>query len=305
MKSPGGLPLAHERVTIIDPDSAQPVGDPVVTDSDGRFAVRVPEQKNYHLRIEGEHTDDRQRPDDHEVENLLCVRFFTLAGKPLAGETVKITGHADALTDEDGEIRVPMPAGEYELDVGGVKFWIHTMLAMELGGTLGGTPYEFVAGDAFILSAELQSPGGEPIAHEKVTVVDPDTGEAVTDAVKTDADGRIAVAVPEDKKYHIKIHDEGTPVERKQPADKDIENILCAQFFDPDHRPLAGEKVKVRGPSGPSDQVTGDDGSLHLPASPGEYELVVRGQTFLAYTLLVPETDYGGKQYQFVVEEGG
>ena len=67
----GGAPLAGERVRIIDPDTNEQVGKPVMTDKHGVLRARVPEQKEYHFLpmpdepkedpIPGRPTDPRRR----------------------------------------------------------------------------------------------------------------------------------------------------------------------------------------------------------------------------------------------------
>ena len=303
MKAPGGEPLAHERVSIIDPDTGGVLTE-VLTDQDGRFATRVPAQKNYHLRLEGEELYHTEQLQDDEIAYLLAVKFFTFARKPLANKRVKITGEGltvEEATDDEGAIRMHMPAGEYELDLEGVKFRAHTILQMELEA---GDPHQFIGGNAYVLSAELKSSGGEPLGFEQVSIIDPQTGAQVGEPVITDADGRLRAMVPDDLKYDLKIHDDGDPVEHRQPSDRELQPLLCVRFLTRDGRPIAHEPVAVRGPGESGQHETDTEGTLLLPTFAGEYEIAIRRRTFRAHTLLASELAADAEIYQFAIEDG-
>src|SRR5207253_6268006 len=111
------------------------------------------------------------------------------------------------------------------------------------------TPYTLVVGGGktFFLTTTIRAIGGTPLMNQPVQVIDPDTGKPVGDPVTTDAEGHIAVKVPENKKYGIRVLDDDPgddvpPPEAMDPYDaaQDDPPHLFVRLFDAAGKPLAG-----------------------------------------------------------------
>jgi hypothetical protein len=158
--------------------------------------------------------------------------------------------------------------------------------------------------DRFVVSLQLKAPGGCPLAFEKVVVVHSKTKQAVGDPVTTDGEGNVAVEVPMDAKYDVKILEDEAEHHEVSPDDHDTTAHLHCQFFDGNEQPLVGETVKISRGSTLFEVVTGDQGDIDVPTEPGDYNLEVRGQKFKAHTLYVNDFNHqhGGQHHQFVLE---
>ena len=149
----GGTPLAAERVRIVDPDTNEQVGKPVMTDKHGVLRARVPKQKEYHfLPMPDEPKEDPDPWSAHgpaatipEEHSLLFVALTDESGQPLKGEKVNVkdeSGSAHELvTDEEGHLRLAADPGVYELEVRGKTFVAHTLFTTDLGDDP--QPYRF------------------------------------------------------------------------------------------------------------------------------------------------------------------
>jgi hypothetical protein len=117
--SPGGAPLAHELVQVIDPGTDEPVGVPVRTDARGEFRVEVPHPGPWDLRLLHDALPDRDLPDDREIDCTLHVRFVDLHGEPLQDLALRVVGAVslDAQTDDGGFLHLHVPPGPYTLEV--------------------------------------------------------------------------------------------------------------------------------------------------------------------------------------------
>jgi hypothetical protein len=142
-------------VQVVDPDTGEPIGDPVTTDAEGRIAVKVPENKKYAIRIlDDDPGDDVPPPEamdpydpaqDHPPRIL--VRLLDAAGKPLAGADYEVSGKGGfshkGKTDAEGDVEMEgVPAGSYELKIQGKKFQVPTIVPSVLGEDP--TPYTLV-----------------------------------------------------------------------------------------------------------------------------------------------------------------
>jgi hypothetical protein len=134
VKAIGGTPLAEHLVRIVDPDTGEPVGDPVRSGADGKIRARVPEKKAYAVEIldegplrtvPGVSGAPKPQPEAH----VLSVLFVDGAGQPAAGEPVKLTPDfgdpLDVKTDGAGLLDLPRKPGLCKLDVRGQTFWAH------------------------------------------------------------------------------------------------------------------------------------------------------------------------------------
>jgi hypothetical protein len=147
----GDTKLAHEKVQIIDPDTGEPVGEPITADEEGRIRAQVPADKEYHLRLVGEPGGDAGAAsgsgDDGHAQPpglALLARFTDRDGKPLAAEPVQLSsdvGEADLATDAQGEVHIPTTAGLYTFRVRGEEFHAHPVL---LASDTEDSHYQFV-----------------------------------------------------------------------------------------------------------------------------------------------------------------
>src|SRR5678816_665917 len=97
-------------------------------------------------------------------------------------------------------------------------------------GGSGGKARAAMANDKlFIVSVELKAPGGIALAFEQVVLVRGGTTEVVVGPIMTDADGRLAVAVPEPIVYDIQILDDGGADHHEVPLPEDVNaaHLLC------------------------------------------------------------------------------
>ena len=117
--SPGGMPLAHELVQVIDPQTDEAVTAPVRTNERGELHVEVPHPGPWDLRLCHDAPDERDLPDDRDLECPLHVRFVDPRGEAVVDLPVRVTGAVtvEARTDEDGVLLLHVPPGAYALEV--------------------------------------------------------------------------------------------------------------------------------------------------------------------------------------------
>ena len=150
-------------------------------------------------------------------------------------------------------------------------------------------------GPACFLSTVIRAVGGTPLMNQLVEVIDPDTGETVGAPVTTDAEGHIAVEVPENKKYGIRIldddpGDDAPPPEALDPYDaaQDDPPRIFIRLLDGNGKPLAGVDYEMTGKGGVSHKGKTDaDGDVEMEGVPaGGYELKVQGRKFQIPTIV-------------------
>jgi hypothetical protein len=130
LKAVGGTPFANERVQVIDPETGDPVGEPVTTDENGELRAPVPAKKKYRVRALSDdplESDDTPRPavtlDDHLH---IAALFLDESEQPLANEPVSVThggDKSDGTTDESGWFHLSADAGLFVLEVRKKQFW--------------------------------------------------------------------------------------------------------------------------------------------------------------------------------------
>jgi hypothetical protein len=166
--------------------------------------------------------------------------------------------------------------------------------------------------DLHVLAAQLHAIGDTQLAHEKVQIVDPDTGEPVGEPITADEEGRIRAQVPADKEYHLRlVGDPAQSAGEPEPASGSPDDghslppdlALLARFTDRDGKPLAAEPVHLSSDEGEADLTTDAQGELHVPTTAGLYSFRVRGEEFRAHPVLLA-SDTADSHYQFVVLGG-
>jgi hypothetical protein len=173
-------------------------------------------------------------------------------------------------------------------------------------GTPGG-----IADGAFVIELQLHAAGGTPLAHERIRIHDPDTGEPVGAPGVTNEKGVLRARVPAEKHYHLMVvNDAGEEHELPERGDAlggherspDEHAVLSVKLLDAARAPLKAEKVHVKGDQGAEfDVVTDDDGCFHELAEPGVYDLAVRGSSFKAHTVFHGDREGTAVPYQFIV----
>jgi hypothetical protein len=162
----------------------------------------------------------------------------------------------------------------------------------------------------FQIEITLKAVGGTPLAHERVRIHDPDTGEPVGEAALTDENGVLRARVPEEKDYDVVV--EADPAEQHElpPLGEHLgahepsaarHSMLSVELLDAAGAPLKGEAVHVEGDGGGFDAITDDEGCLHELAEPGVYTLTVRGTSLSAHTVFQEDRQGNDVPYRFVV----
>jgi hypothetical protein len=184
----------------------------------------------------------------------------------------------------------------------------------EQEGDPPGTPAG-IPGAKFAIEMQLTAAGGTPLAHERVRVHDPDTGEQVGEPGVTDDEGVLKAGVPEEKEYEIHL-ESGATEEHKETFEghahplagqlphPDEHPVLHVAFFDGKGEPLKTEPVKVKaaeGDAAPHEVKTDDAGKIDLAVEAGPFILEVRGKSFTAHSVLSGELPEDDAAYRFVV----
>jgi len=175
-------------------------------------------------------------------------------------------------------------------------------------GTPGGTK-----DGAFAIELQLHAAGGTPLAHERVRIHDPDTGQQVGEPAVTDENGVLKARVPADKEYEIHLDADASeehpdafgeqdhPLAAQLPH-PDEHAVLHVAFLDAKDQPLKGEPVKVKDEHGQSQEVKTDErGQFELVVDHGPFTLEARGASFLAHSVLSGDLGEQGAPYRFVV----
>jgi hypothetical protein len=159
----GDVPAIEHEVRLIDPDTGEVVGEPVMTDDEGVLRVEVPQNKAYHLQLADPEPEpaDAPPPEQHvdEEHAILRCQFVHASGEPLAEAEIhaRLGEHEMMLTtDEEGRIESPAHLGDYELSWGEQVFHAHA-----LPGSYGEKDegvYHFVVADEAGVEGE---PAGE------------------------------------------------------------------------------------------------------------------------------------------------
>jgi hypothetical protein len=206
--------------------------------------------------------------------------------------------------DEDGSNdaagRVPGAAGGDEEGSNGAP------------GLAPGTPGGMEDG-AFVIELQLHAAGGTPLAHERVRIHDPDTGEQIGSPGVTDENGVLRARVPAEKEYHLHLDTDAPGEDPDMFGDHehplaghlphpDEHAVLHVAFFDSKGAPLKGEAVQVKDEHGqPQELKTDENGTLDLVVDPGLFTLETRGASFVAHSVFSGDLVGDGAPYRFVV----
>ncbi|SRR6266849_3205050 len=198
------------------------------------------------------------------------------------------------------------------LVVNGATGWKRFRRAAAAGNTpelKPGTPGGVQDGK-FHIEIALQAAGGTPLAHERVRIHDPDTGQPVGGPAVTDENGVLRANVPEEKDYEVVVENDA-PEDHELPSLGDHlggdepssteHSILSVELLDAGRAPIKGEKVHVKGEQGEFDAVTDDEGCIHELAEPGAYTLTVKGKSVTAHTIFQEDRQGSDVPYRFVL----
>jgi hypothetical protein len=139
----GGTPLVRHQVQVIDPDTGEPVSDPIATDDQGRVVVEVPDDRGYHIRILDDDPGDARHHeavgyDPTEDHIVLSVRLISATGSPVGHESWTATGPGGSFTgttDDNGCLAVDnIEHGVYLVGVRGRTYKVHTLRTSDFPG---------------------------------------------------------------------------------------------------------------------------------------------------------------------------
>jgi hypothetical protein len=163
----------------------------------------------------------------------------------------------------------------------------------------------------FTIEIALQAAGGTPMAHERIRIVDPDSGKAIGELAVTDEEGVLRAKVPAEKEYHLIVENDAAEQDDLPSLGDDLggherspseHSVLSVELLDGDRAPLKGEKVQVKGEHGEDfEVVTDEEGCFHQLTEPGVYELTVRGKPLKAHTIFHDDREGTEVPYRLVV----
>jgi hypothetical protein len=160
--------------------------------------------------------------------------------------------------------------------------------------------------DVFLLAAEVKLIGDTPLINHAVRVLDPDTGEVVTEAT-TDEKGIVRTEVPKKKTYRIEIVDHDPDVHAWNTVHAPHPMLRC-RFVDAAGAPVPHLDVTVKDLEGNTTEAAADEkGYLEMPAHLGLFKVIVGDDAHWVHSLL--HRDDENDAYEIVVasqlEEGG
>jgi hypothetical protein len=162
----GDVPAIEHEVKIIDPDTGETVGEPVMTDDQGVLRVEVPQNKTYHFALtDSEPEFESMSPEMHADDDhaVLRCQFVHASGEPLKEAEIHAKLGEDEMvltTDEEGRIEQPAHLGDYELSYGERVFHAHSLPTADLEHEHA--VYHFVVED----TGETEPAGEEPSGGE-------------------------------------------------------------------------------------------------------------------------------------------
>jgi hypothetical protein len=138
--------LGFEEVVLVKHGTDEVIAGPLTTDKDGKVSFTLPKQGEYDLKI----VDDEEGispsmppADDKDMVTELTAKFME-GSVPLAGETVQISGegiNVASTLDEEGDLALALPPGEYEVKLRDETFKLHTLRASDFEN--GASAHEF------------------------------------------------------------------------------------------------------------------------------------------------------------------
>lgn len=152
-----------------------------------------------------------------------------------------------------------------------------------------------------VIKAQLQTPGGQPLAHEQVVLVKSGTDQVVAGPFTTDETGSIAEIIPEKGDYDIRLVDAEDQHHAPPADDLDAAAHLHCCFLLSTGAPASGEIATITGGGSTATVALGQFGDLEVAVAPGPYEIKVRDQTFRAHSIHQVAHEEEGGGYKFVI----
>jgi len=157
--------------------------------------------------------------------------------------------------------------------------------------------------DVYLIAAQVKSIGGTLLVNHPVRILD-EKGRRVGKDLLTDGEGVVRAHVPEPKSYRIEIVDEDLDSASVRLHPETSAVLLC-HFVDEAGSPIAGEAVEASAGEDKLQLRTDGAGRLEAAARLGDWQLTIRGQTFLAHALPAADRLQDENLYRFVVGEPG
>ena len=306
VKSIGGTLLSNHPVRILD-ERGRRVGEDLVTDGEGVVRAHVPEPKNYRIEILDEDLDAAAVQLHPETSAVLLCHFVDEAGSPIANEAVEASAGEDKLelrTDDAGRLETAARLTDWHLTVRGQTFLAHAMPAADR--LKDENLYRFVVGepgDLHLIAVELKGLGDTPLPNHKARILDPDTGEAVTDWLESDDEGVLRARVPDDRTWRIEILDDAVDEAAAHLQPDEAAAVLLCQLVDAAAAPIADEPVEVSIGEEKLALRTDANGKLEAHVPLAACELKVREHSFTAHSIPAADRDAEGALQVFVVGE--
>jgi gliding motility-associated-like protein len=278
-------------ITVVD-ENGDPIegaivtndGEEYVTDENGQVTVVLPDGEYDYtvnadgfedftgtITVDGEDMDETitMTPETHTI----TITVVDENGDPIEGATVTINGE-EYVTDENGQVTVVLPDGEYDYTVNADGFedftGTITVDGEDMDETITMTP------ETHTITITVVDENGDPIAGATVTI----NGENYT----TDENGQVTIELP-DGEYDYTVEADGyndfTGTITVGGEDVDEAVIMIAEqeethtvtitVVDENGDPIEGATVTING----EEYVTDENGQVTLELPNGEYDYTV------------------------------
>lgn len=306
VKSIGGTLLANHPVRILD-ERGRRVGDDLVTDAEGVVRAHVPDAKSYRIEILDEDLDAAAVQLHSETSAVLLCHFVDETGSPVANEAVEASAGDDKVdlrTDDAGRLEAQARLTDWELKIRGQTFLAHALPAADR--VKDENLYRFVVGepgDLHLIAVELKGLGDTPLPNHKARILDPDTGEPVTDWLESDDEGILRARVPDDRTWRIEILDDAIDDAAVHLHQDEAQAVLLCQFIDATEAPIADEPVEVSVGEEKLALRTDASGKVEAHVQLAACELKIREHTFTAHAIPAADRETESALHLFVVGE--
>jgi hypothetical protein len=304
VKSIGGTVLANHPVRILD-ERGRRVGEDLVTDAEGVVRAHVPEPKSYRIEILDDDLGAAAVQLHPDVPAVLLCDFVDETGAPIANEAVEASAGDDKVelrTDDGGRIEAPARLTDWQLTLRGQTFLAHALPAADR--EKDENLYRFVVGepgDVHLIAVELKGLGDTLLPNHKARILDPETGEPVTDWLESDEEGILRARVPDDRTWRVEIFDEGVDDAAVQLHPDEAPAVLLCQLVDAEGSPIADEPVEVAVGEEKLALRTDAAGRLEAHLQLAAYELKVREHTFTAHAIPAADREKEDSLHLFVL----